>query len=74
MEWGRQFHQNVQSAFLPVENEKMGLVQNVKSAFRRAENEKMSLVQNVQSAFQLVENQNNTCPLLDRQCMRKCKI
>ena len=39
MEWGRQFHQKVQSAFLPVENEKMGLVQNVQSAFRLAENE-----------------------------------
>ena len=39
------------------------------------ENEKMGLVQNVQSAFRLVENQNNIlCPLLDRQCMRKCKI
>ena len=60
MEWGyRQFHQNVQSAFLPVENEKMGLVQNVQSAFRLVENEKMGLVQNVQSAFRLVENHDN---------------
>ena len=66
--------QNIQSAFRLAENEKMSLVQNIQSAFRLAENEKMSLVQNVQSAFQLVENQNNTCPLLDRQCMRKCKI
>ena len=59
MESGGTFHQNVQSAFRLVENEKMGLVQNV------------------QSAFQLVvENQNNTCLLLDRQCMtmRTCKI
>ena len=66
--------QNVQSAFLLVENEKIGLVQNVQSAFLLVENEKMGLVQNVQSAFLLVENQNNSCPLLDRQCMRKYKI
>ena len=39
--------------------------------FLLVENEKMGLVQNVQSAFLLVENQNNSCPLLDRQCMRK---
>ena len=52
----------------------MGLVQNVQSAFRLEENEKMGLVQNIQSAILLVENQNNSCPLLDRQCMRKCKI
>ena len=37
-EWGRKFHQNVQSAFLLVENEKMGLVQNVQSAFRQVKN------------------------------------
>ena len=66
--------QNVQSALRLVENEKMDLVQNVQSAFRLAENEKMGLVQNVQSAFRLVENENNICPLLDRQCMRKCNI
>ena len=48
--------------------------QNVQAAFRLVENEKMGLAQNVQSAFQLVENQNNTCPLLDHQCMRICKI
>ena len=46
----------------------------VQSAFRLVENEKMGLVQNVQPAFLRVENQNNSCPLLDRQCMRKCKI
>ena len=73
-EWNRVFHQNVQAALRLVENEKMGLVQNIQSAFWLVENEKMGLVQNVQSAFRLVENQNNTCPLLDRQCMRKCKI
>ena len=64
---------HVYNAWL-VDNEKMGLVENVQSALWLVENEKMGLVHNVQSDFRLVENQNNTCPLLDRQCMNKSKL